>query len=56
LKSPKDSQATDGEAKFIHNPKYLKLLLLKEPIPVSGKVAINEPREVAWKNVCIIGH
>jgi hypothetical protein len=37
------------------NPKYQKFLRMIDPIPVSGKVLIQDLREVQWRNICLIG-
>ena len=40
---------------FANDPKVLKILASKKPMPMSGPILLDKDRLVIWRNLCMIG-
>lgn len=42
-------------SQYMSNVRYQRLMEMREPIPMTGRVEVTSDRRVLWKNVCMIG-
>lgn len=43
------------EPMFADDPKVLKILISRDPMPISGPVLLDQKRRVMWRNLCMLG-